>query len=79
MSCIVIQYEYKVPNTHADLPPLPHSPWMILLLASRHWNSTSTLVPLATRLNTKRVMATSTSTCKTVLSRERPSVTDSAC
>ena len=36
MSCIVIQYEYKVPNTHADLPPLPHSPWMILLLAARH-------------------------------------------
>jgi len=34
VSCIVIQYEYKVPNTHAA--PLPHSPWMILLLAARH-------------------------------------------
>jgi tetratricopeptide (TPR) repeat protein len=65
-----------VPNTHADLAPLPHSPWMILLLAARHYISTTTPASLATKLNSKRSMVANTITCKTALSQSAIFKTD---
>jgi tetratricopeptide (TPR) repeat protein len=58
-----------VPNTHTDLAPLLHSPWLILLLAARHQTSTITPASLATKLNSKRSMVANTTTCKTALSQ----------